>query len=80
MPLQCRTPLRATSWPCQNASSLGSAYDITCVAQPSQPSKPASHLLLVFILQKMLFWGYKAEIEILGEMLEEWVIKRIAES
>ena len=32
------------------------------------------------ILQKMLFWGYKAEIEILGEMLGEWVIRRIAES
>ena len=31
------------------------------------------------ILQKMLFWGYKAEIEALGELLEEWVIKRIAE-
>ena len=31
------------------------------------------------ILQKMLFWGYKAEIEVLGELLEEWVIKRLAE-
>ena len=29
------------------------------------------------VLQKMLFWGYKAEIEILGEELEEWVRKRI---
>jgi hypothetical protein len=50
MPLQCRTLLRATAWPCLNPSSLGSAYNITCVAAaPSLPSKTgASHSLLVF--------------------------------
>ena len=32
------------------------------------------------ILQKMLFWGYKAEIEVLGELLEEWVERRVSDS
>ena len=31
------------------------------------------------ILQKMLFLGYKADIEVLGEELEEWVERRIAD-
>ena len=32
------------------------------------------------ILQKMLFWGYKAEIEVLGELVEEWVERRVSDS
>ena len=32
------------------------------------------------ILRKMLLLGYKAEIEILGETLENWVERRISDS